>query len=120
MSFVECLKYIESIVRLTALKREDDIVTIMREQKWNLANNAKQIQAAQKDCLASQRRDDLTMPPFQGPIGKYPRLLPKLSNKNGKLPIDIENDLSNKIFFVFRHSITFDSFMFAMFYFFPS
>ncbi|XP_020723676.2 uncharacterized protein LOC100650386 [Bombus terrestris] len=71
VSFVECLKYIESIVKLTALKREDDIVTIMREQKWNLANNAKQIQAAQKDCLASQRRDDLTMPPFQGPIERF-------------------------------------------------
>lgn len=91
----------------------------MKEQKWNLANNAKQIQAAQKDCLAGQRRDDLTMPPFEGPIGKYPRCLPNLSNKNGRLPIDIENDLSNKILFVFRRSITFNSFTFAMFYFFP-
>ena len=72
-SFVECLKYLETIIKSTALKREDDTVTIVKEQKWNLADNAKQIQAAQKDCQTAQRRDDLTMSPFQGPIGKYPR-----------------------------------------------
>ncbi|CAD1476241.1 unnamed protein product, partial [Heterotrigona itama] len=70
-SFVECLKYLETIIKSTALKREDDTVTIMKEQKWNLTDNAKQIQAAQKDCQAAQRRDDLTMSPFQGPIGNY-------------------------------------------------
>ncbi|XP_043511779.1 uncharacterized protein LOC122529581 [Frieseomelitta varia] len=70
-SFVECLKYLETIIKSTALKREDDTVTIVKEQKWNLADNAKQIQAAQKDCQAAQRRDDLTMPPFQGPIERF-------------------------------------------------
>ncbi|KOC59946.1 hypothetical protein WH47_09127 [Habropoda laboriosa] len=72
-SFVECLKYLERIITLTGLKREDDTVTIVKEQEWNLANNAKQIQAARKDCQASQKRDDLTALPFQGPIGKYSR-----------------------------------------------
>lgn len=78
-SFVECLKYLETIIKSTALKREDDTVTIMKEQKWSLADNAEQIQAAQKDCQAAQRRDDLTMSPFQGPIGKYPRASPEIS-----------------------------------------
>ncbi|CAK9804389.1 hypothetical protein ANTPLA_LOCUS4031 [Anthophora plagiata] len=70
-SFVECLKYLERIITLTALKREDDTVTIMKEQEWNLADNAKQIQAAQKDCQATQKRDDLTALPFQGPIERF-------------------------------------------------
>lgn len=69
-SFVECLKYLERIIKLTALRREDDTVTVMREQRWNLANNTEQILAAQRDCQMAQRRDNLTMVPFQGPIGK--------------------------------------------------
>lgn len=69
-SFVECLKYLERIIKLTALRREDDTVTIMREHKWNSANNTEQILAAQRDCQMAQRRDNLTMVPFQGPIGK--------------------------------------------------
>lgn len=69
-SFVECLKYLERIIKLTALRREDDTVTVMREQKWNLINNTEQILAAQRDCQIAQRRDNLTAVPFQGPIGK--------------------------------------------------
>lgn len=69
-SFVECLKYLERIIKFMALKREDDTVTIMREQKWNLVNNTEQILAAQRDCQTAQKRDNLTMVPFQGPIGK--------------------------------------------------
>lgn len=69
-SFVECLKYLERIIRLTALRREDDTVTIMREQKWNLVNNTEQILAVQRDCQIAQRRDNLIAVPFQGPIGK--------------------------------------------------
>jgi len=68
-SFVECLKYLERIIRHTALRREDDTVTIMMEQKWNLANNTEQILAVQQDCQIAQRRD-LAAVPFQGPIGK--------------------------------------------------
>ncbi|XP_072751931.1 uncharacterized protein [Anoplolepis gracilipes] len=70
-SFVECLKYLERIIKLTALRREDDTVTIIREQKWNLANNTEQILAAQRDCQIAQRRDNLTMIPFQGPIERF-------------------------------------------------
>ncbi|XP_025157801.1 uncharacterized protein LOC105184182 [Harpegnathos saltator] len=70
-SFVECLKYLERIIKLTALRREDDTVTVMREQKWSLANNTEQILAAQRDCQSSQRRDNLTMIPFQGPIERF-------------------------------------------------
>lgn len=78
-SFVECLKYLEGIIKLTALRREDDTVTVMREQKWSPANNTEQILAAQRDCQMAQRQDNLTMVPFQGPIGKcinalYPAL----------------------------------------------
>lgn len=69
-SFVECLKYLERIIRLTAFRRENDTVTIMREQKWNLVNNTEQIMAVQRDCQTIQRRDSLTVVPFQGPIGK--------------------------------------------------
>lgn len=69
-SFTECLKYLERIIKLTALRREDDTVTVMREQKWRSPNNTEQILAAQRDCQMAQRRDNLTMVPFQGPIGK--------------------------------------------------
>lgn len=69
-SFVECLKYVERMIRLTALKREDDTVTVMRQQKWNPTNNSEQILAAQRDCQMAQKRDDLAAMPFQGPIGK--------------------------------------------------
>ncbi|XP_029161312.1 uncharacterized protein LOC114933045 [Nylanderia fulva] len=70
-SFVECLKYLERIIKLMALRREDDTVTIMREQKWNLVNNTEQILTAQRDCQTAQRRDNLTMVPFQGPIERF-------------------------------------------------
>lgn len=69
-SFVECLKYLERIIKLTSLRREEDTITAMREQKWNLANNSEQILAVQRDCQMAQRQDNLTMIPFQGPIGK--------------------------------------------------
>ncbi|KAF7395629.1 hypothetical protein HZH68_009679 [Vespula germanica] len=69
-SFVECLKYLERIIKLTGLRREDDTVTVMKEQKWNLANNTEQILNVQRDCVEAQRQDNLTMRPFQGPIGK--------------------------------------------------
>lgn len=75
-SFVECLKYLERIIKLTALRREDDTVTVMREQKWSPTNNTEQILAAQRDCQMAQRRDNLTMVPFQGPIGKCIATLP--------------------------------------------
>ncbi|XP_014480163.1 PREDICTED: uncharacterized protein LOC106747286 [Dinoponera quadriceps] len=70
-SFVECLKYLERIIKLTALRREDDTVTVMREQKWSLTNNTEQILAVQRDCQMAQRRDNLTMVPFQGPIERF-------------------------------------------------
>nr|XP_012218604.1 PREDICTED: uncharacterized protein LOC105669954 [Linepithema humile] len=70
-SFVECLKYLEGIIKLTALRREDDTVTVMREQKWSPANNSEQILAAQRDCQMAQRHDNLTMVPFQGPIERF-------------------------------------------------
>lgn len=69
-SFIECLKYLERIIRRTVLRREDDTVTIMREQKWNVDNNTEQILAVQSDCQIAQRQDNLTAVPFQGPIGK--------------------------------------------------
>ncbi|KAL2715376.1 mesocentin-like [Vespula squamosa] len=69
-SFVECLKYLGRIIKLTGLRREDDTVTIMKEQKWNLANNTEQILNVQRGCVEAQRQDNLTMRPFQGPIGK--------------------------------------------------
>ncbi|XP_032688394.1 uncharacterized protein LOC116852300 [Odontomachus brunneus] len=70
-SFAECLKYLERIIKLTALRREDDTVIVMREQKWRPANNTEQILAAQRDCQMAQRRDNLTMVPFQGPIERF-------------------------------------------------
>ncbi|XP_011645845.1 uncharacterized protein LOC105432644 [Pogonomyrmex barbatus] len=70
-SFIECLKYLNRIIKLTALRRENDTITIMRQQKWNLANNTKQILAAQRDCQVAQGRDNLTMIPFQGPIERF-------------------------------------------------
>ncbi|XP_039302003.1 uncharacterized protein LOC120356977 [Solenopsis invicta] len=69
-SFIECLKYLERIIRLTTLRREDDTITVMREQKWNEVNNTEQIMAAQRDCQIAQRRDNFTAVPFQGSIGK--------------------------------------------------
>lgn len=74
-SFVECLRYLEAIIKLTTLRREDDTVTVMREQKWSLTNNSEQILAAQRDCQMAQRQDNLTMVPFQGPIGKCNSLI---------------------------------------------
>ncbi|KAK2580909.1 hypothetical protein KPH14_005978 [Odynerus spinipes] len=70
-SFVECLKYLGRIIKLTGLRREDDTVTIMKEQKWSLANNNEQVLAAQKECEAAQKHDNLTMHPFQGPIERF-------------------------------------------------
>nr|XP_034196363.1 uncharacterized protein LOC117611947 [Osmia lignaria] len=70
-SFVECLKYLEGVIKDTPLKREDDTVTIMKEQKWKVENNTKQIQAVQRDCQTAQRRDELTALPFQGPIERF-------------------------------------------------
>lgn len=67
--FHRCLRYLERIVRMASLRREDDTVTIMKDQKWNLANNTQQILAAQRDCQMAQRRDNLTVVPFEGPIG---------------------------------------------------
>lgn len=95
-SFAECLRYLERNVKLAALRREDDTVTIMKEQNWNLARNTKQVLAVQRDCQAAQRRDKLTAVPFQGPIGKCPYLLWESSNQEtakerkmkGKLRID--------------------------------
>ncbi|XP_020300345.1 uncharacterized protein LOC109864000 [Pseudomyrmex gracilis] len=70
-SFVECLKYLDRIIKLTALRREDDTVTVMRERKWTLTNNTEQILAAQRDCQTAQKRDNITMIPFQGPIERF-------------------------------------------------
>ncbi|XP_076664972.1 uncharacterized protein LOC143367231 [Andrena cerasifolii] len=70
-SFVECLRYLERIIKLIALRREDDTVTIMNEQKLDVIKNTDQVLAAQKDCMAAQRRDNLTMVPFQGPIERF-------------------------------------------------
>ncbi|EZA56658.1 hypothetical protein X777_02262 [Ooceraea biroi] len=71
VSFFECLKYLERMVRLTTLKREDDTITVMRQRKWSPTNNTEQILATQRDCQMAQKRDDLTAAPFQGPIGNY-------------------------------------------------
>ncbi|KZC06826.1 Fibulin-2 [Dufourea novaeangliae] len=64
-SFVECLRYLERNIKLTALRREDDTITIMKEQNWNLEHNIQQVLSAQKDCQDARRRDDLTAVPFQ-------------------------------------------------------
>ncbi|XP_076749060.1 uncharacterized protein LOC143422371 [Xylocopa sonorina] len=69
--FIECLKYLEGVIERTALKREDDTVTIANEQKWNLSKNAKEILAAESDCRRAERRDSLTVVPFQGPIERF-------------------------------------------------
>ena len=69
LGFHHCLKYLDRIVGMTSLKREDDTVTIIKDHKWNLTNNTEQILAAQGDCQTLQRRDNLTVVPFQGLIG---------------------------------------------------
>ncbi|XP_012062493.1 PREDICTED: uncharacterized protein LOC105625785 [Atta cephalotes] len=70
-SFVECLKYLERIIKLTVFRRENDTVTIMRKRKWNLMNNTEQIMTVQRDCQTAQREDNLIVVPFQGPIERF-------------------------------------------------
>ncbi|RLU26711.1 hypothetical protein DMN91_000508 [Ooceraea biroi] len=82
VSFFECLKYLERMVRLTTLKREDDTITVMRQRKWSPTNNTEQILATQRDCQMAQKRDDLTAAPFQGPIGKCIRDSPRRAVSN--------------------------------------
>lgn len=69
-SFVQCLNYLERKIQQTVFKREDDTVTVMREQKWSPKIHNEQIQTAQRDCQKALKEDDLTTVPFQGPIGK--------------------------------------------------
>lgn len=68
--FVQCLKYLQRIANLTALRREGDTVTVMWENNWSLTNNTQQIFRAQKECQMSQKRDEITHVPFRGPLGK--------------------------------------------------
>ncbi|XP_015118958.1 uncharacterized protein LOC107042427 [Diachasma alloeum] len=69
--FTNCLKYLDTTVQLTSLKRSDDTITIMKQNNWNPVNNSQQILSIQKDCQLAQRRDNLTFIPFQGPIERF-------------------------------------------------
>ena len=69
-SFLECLRYLEGVIEQTALKRQDDTITAINEQKWVVPDNMQQIQSVQKECLNAMERDKKVMPPFEGPIGK--------------------------------------------------
>lgn len=69
--FKSCLQFLEKIVKLTALKRQDDTITVMREQSWDLENNRDQVLGTQVDCERAKHKDNTTADPFQGPIGKY-------------------------------------------------
>ncbi|XP_024943819.1 uncharacterized protein LOC107270700 [Cephus cinctus] len=69
--FDACLNYVERIVKLTSLRREDDTVTVMRENSWNLENNTEEILATQKDCEMAKRRDNRSALPFAGPIERF-------------------------------------------------
>lgn len=71
VNFKSCLKFLESVVELTLLKRQYDTVTIMREQLWDLDKDKSKIVATQVDCETAKRKDNITADPFQGPIGKY-------------------------------------------------
>ncbi|XP_063991149.1 uncharacterized protein LOC135169782 [Diachasmimorpha longicaudata] len=69
--FTKCLKYLDTTVQLTPLKRSDDTITIMKQNNWNPVNNSQEILSIQKDCQMAQRRDNLTFIPFQGPIERF-------------------------------------------------
>ncbi|XP_043277764.1 uncharacterized protein [Venturia canescens] len=71
LGFHHCLRYVDRIVRVTSLRREDDTLTIMRTNNWDLEKNTQQILVTQKDCQMAQRRDNLTVVPFQGPIERF-------------------------------------------------
>ncbi|KAG7204388.1 hypothetical protein KM043_004832 [Ampulex compressa] len=72
-AFLECLAYLERIVGLTALRREDDTVTVARERHWDLGQDAERILAVERECRSARRRDALIAAPFRGPIGKSSR-----------------------------------------------
>lgn len=68
--FIKCLKYLDSIVQQTLLKRKDDTIFVKRNNKWTSSKNMLQIINADRECKAAKERDNLTYVPFQGPIGK--------------------------------------------------
>lgn len=68
-SFVLCLKYLQRIARLSALRREDDTVMIMLEHNWTLPNNTEQINVTQSECERKNKSEDQLFEPFKGPIG---------------------------------------------------
>lgn len=68
-SFVLCLKYLQRIVSLVALRREDDTVTIMLEHNWTLPNNTPQINITQSECEQKNKSEEQLFEPFKGPIG---------------------------------------------------
>ncbi|XP_012342153.1 uncharacterized protein LOC105735483 [Apis florea] len=70
-SFLECLRYLEGVIEQTALKRQDDTITAINEQKWVLPDNMQQILSVQKECLNAMERDKKVMPPFEGPIERF-------------------------------------------------
>ncbi|XP_012281706.1 uncharacterized protein LOC105700452 [Orussus abietinus] len=71
LGFARCLKYLEDMVAQTALRREDDTVTVIRRFNWNQANHSRQILSAQKDCEAAKKRDSRLVEPFEGPIERF-------------------------------------------------
>ncbi|XP_046415817.1 uncharacterized protein LOC124177478 [Neodiprion fabricii] len=71
VSFKSCLKFLEEIVKLTPLRRQDDTVTVMREQSWDPEKDKNQITSTQEDCELAKKKDNLTADPFQGPIERF-------------------------------------------------
>lgn len=69
--FINCLIYLDNIVSTTSLRREDDTITVIRENNWSVTNNNQQILVIQRECEMAQQRDNLTFVPFQGSIGKF-------------------------------------------------
>ncbi|XP_043465784.1 growth arrest-specific protein 6-like [Leptopilina heterotoma] len=70
-SFVLCLKYLQRIASLSALRREDDTVTIMLEHNWTLPNNTQQINITQSECERKNKSEDQLFEPFKGPIERF-------------------------------------------------
>lgn len=69
VGFIQCVKYLHSCVQETELRREDDTIVVMENNKWTTEENMVQILAVDRECKAAWARDNLTYVPFHGPIG---------------------------------------------------
>lgn len=65
-SFLQCVNYLKKKVRQAGIKRGDDTVTVIKEQKWNMQMNAQQIEIVNEECKKMQRADDVQANPFEG------------------------------------------------------